>query len=132
MGFLIRWLFAFVLLALTYNPTQINYTRWAAQNWQDQMPLAVLGGLILLVAYVLFFTAVLRGIGALGVVLILAVVAALVWVLVDFGWIDLDNPTSNTWIALVALSVVLAIGMYWGILWRRLSGQLEVDDEAEG
>lgn len=132
MGFLIRWLCAFVLLALTYNPTQINYTRWAAQNWQDQMPLAVLGGLILLVAYVLFFTAVLRGIGALGVVLILAVVAALVWVLVDFGWIDLDNPTSNTWIALVALSIVLAIGMYWGILWRRLSGQLEVDDEAEG
>lgn len=132
MGFLIRWVFAFILLALTFNPTEVNYTRWAAQNWQDQMPLAVLGGLVLLVAYVLFFTAVLRGIGTLGVILILAVVAALVWVLVDFGWIDLDNPTSNTWIALVALSIVLAVGMYWGILWRRLSGQLEVDDEAEG
>lgn len=132
MGFLIRWVFAFVLLALTFNPTEFNYSRWAVQNWQDQMPLAVLGGLVLLVAYVLFFTAVLRGIGTLGVILILAVVAALVWVLVDFGWIDLDNPTSNTWIALVALSIVLAVGMYWGILWRRLSGQLEVDDEAEG
>ncbi|MBT8418456.1 MAG: hypothetical protein KJO42_13540 [Silicimonas sp.] len=129
MGFLIRWVFAFVLLALSYNPTKFNYTRWAIDNWQEQMPIVVLGGLILLVAFVLFFTAVLRGIGSVGVVLILAVVAALVWVLVDFGWIDVDNPTSNTWIALVALSVVLAVGMYWGILWRRLSGQLEVDED---
>ncbi|NNL46982.1 MAG: hypothetical protein HKO76_01270 [Acidimicrobiia bacterium] len=129
MGFLIRWVFAFVLLALSYNPTKFNYTRWAIDNWQEQMPIVVLVGLILLVAFVLFFTAVLRGIGSVGVVLILAVVAALVWVLVDFGWIDVDNPTSNTWIALVALSVVLAVGMYWGILWRRLSGQLEVDED---
>ena len=132
MGFLIRWVFAFVLLALTFNPSEWNFVRWATANWQDQMPLTVLGGLILLVAYVLFFTAVLRGIGGIGVVLILAVVSALVWVLVDFGWISLADPTSNTWIALIALSVVLAVGMYWGILWRRLSGQLEVDDEAEG
>jgi hypothetical protein len=129
MGFLIRWVVAFVLLALTYNPTEFNYTRWAARNWQDQMPLVVLAGLVLLVAFVLFFTAVLRGIGAVGVLLILAVVAAVVWVLVDFGWVSLENPTSNTWIGLVALSVVLAVGMYWGILWRRLSGQLEVDED---
>lgn len=129
MGFLLRWVFAFLLLTLTFNPTDWNFVRWSVQNWQDQMPLVVLGGLVLLVAYVLFFTAVLRGIGAIGVVLILAVVAALVWVLVDFGWISLENPTSNTWIALIALSIVLAVGMYWGILWRRLSGQLEVDED---
>ena len=132
MGFLIRWVSAFVLLTLTYNPSEWNFWEWATENWREQMPLAVLGGLILLVAYVLFFTAVLRGIGTIGVALILAVLAAMIWVLVDFGWVNLENPTSNTWIALVAISVVLAVGMYWGILWRRLSGQLEVDDEAEG
>ena len=132
MGFMIRWVSAFVLLTLTFNPTEMNYVRWATANWQDQMPIAVLGGLVLLVAYVLFLTAVLRGIGRTGVVLILAVLAALIWVLVDLEWISLENPTSNTWIALIALSIVLAVGMYWGILWRRLSGQLEVDDEADG
>ena len=132
MGFMIRWVSAFVLLTLTFNPTEMNYVRWATNNWQDQMPFAVLGGLVLLVAYVLFLTAVLRGIGRTGVVLILAVLAALIWVLADLGWISLENPTSNTWIALIVLSIVLAVGMYWGILWRRLSGQLEVDDEADG
>lgn len=129
MGFLIRWASAFFLLALTFNPTQWNYTRWALDNWEEQLPLAVLAGLVLLVAYVLFFTALLRGIGGMGVVLILAVAAALIWVLVDFGWLNLSDPTANTWMALVALSVVLAVGMYWGILWRRLSGQLEVDED---
>ena len=132
MGFMIRWVSAFVLLTLTFNPTEMNYVRWATANWQDQMPIAVLGGLVLLVAYVLFLTAVLRGIGRSGVVLILAVLAALIWVLADLGWISLESPTSNTWIALIVLSIVLAVGMYWGILWRRLSGQLEVDDEADG
>ncbi len=131
MGFLLRWLAAFVLLAATYNPTEWSFVRWAMANWQENLPIAVLIGLVLLIAYVLFFTAVLRGIGALGVVLILAVIGALVWVLSDIGWLNLQNPTSNTWVALVAMSVVLALGMYWGILWRRLSGQLEVDNEGE-
>ena len=131
MGFLLRWLFAFILLAATYNPTEFSYIRWATKNWSEQLPIAVLIGLVLLVSYVLFLTAVLRGIGAVGVGLILAVIAALVWVLYDLGWLSLENPTFNTWIALLALSIVLAVGMYWGILWRRLSGQLEVDDDGE-
>lgn len=129
MGFILRWLFAFVLLAITYNPTSFNYVRWANDAWETSLPLIVLGGLVLIVIYVVFLTAVFRGIGKLGVILILAVFAAFVWVLYDFGWLSLDNPSALTWIALMALSVVLAIGMYWGILWRRISGQIEADDE---
>jgi O-antigen/teichoic acid export membrane protein len=85
----------------------------------------------LLVIYVVFLTAVLRGIGALGVTLVLAVIAALVWVLLDLGWLSIDDPGMMTWVAILALSVVLAVGMYWGILWRRISGQIEVDDDGD-
>ena len=131
MGFLIRWIAAFVLLALTFNPTSFNYVRWAEGAWSTSTPLVVLAGVVLLVAYVLFFTAVLRGIGLIGVILILIVFAALIWVLVDFGWIDINNPSALTWLGLVVMATVLAIGMYWGILWRRMSGQLEVDDDAQ-
>ncbi len=131
MGFLLRWLAAFVLLAVTYNPTEWSYIRWAVSNWNEQLPLAVFIGLVLVIAYVLFLTAVLRGIGALGVILVLAVLASFVWVLWSYGWLSLENPSANTWIALVLLSIVLAVGMYWGIMWRRMSGQLEVDDTGE-
>ncbi len=132
MGFLIRWLAAFVLLAATYNPTEWSYVRWATKSWQDQTPQALFIGLVLLIAFVLFLTAVLRGIGGVGVALLVAVLAALLWVLYDFGWLSLDNPSVNTWVALLMISIVLAVGMYWGILWRRISGQLEVDDDGQG
>lgn len=132
MGFLIRWLVAFVLLALTFNPTGFSYVGWVQTGWTDNLPVAVLLGLVLAVAYIVFFTAVLRGIGTFGVLLLLAVLAALIWVLVDWGWIDVTDPASNSWIAILALSIVLAVGMYWGILWRRISGQVEVDDDGDG
>ena len=131
MGFLVRWLVAFCLLAFTFNPTEVNFVRWAVNGWGTQTSLVVLAGLVLLVIYVVFLTAVLRGIGALGVLLVLAVISALVWVLVDFGWLSIENPGAMTWVAILALSVVLAVGMYWGILWRRISGQIEVDDDAD-
>src|SRR5210317_2100197 len=123
---LIRWLVAFVLLATTFNPTELSFVKWARASWNEQTSLVVLFGLVLLVIYVVFLTAVLRGIGALGVTLVLAVIAALVWVLLDLGWLSIDDPGMMTWVAILALSVVLAVGMYWGILWRRISGQIEV------
>ncbi|MBT8415676.1 MAG: hypothetical protein KJO30_15220 [Boseongicola sp.] len=131
MGFLVRWLVAFILLAVTFNPTELNFVRWANESWNEQTSFVVLFGLVLLVIYVVFLTAVLRGIGALGVTLVLAVVAAMVWVLLDLGWLSLENPGAMTWVAILALSVVLAVGMYWGILWRRISGQIEVDDDGD-
>ena len=128
MGFLIRWVFALVLLAVTYNPTEWNYVRWSMANYQDSLSLTVLFGLILLVGYIIYIRATLRSIGLFGMILILAVVATLLWVLFDQGVISLDNPTINTWIVIFALSIVLAVGLSWSIVRRKLSGQADVDD----
>jgi hypothetical protein len=131
MGFFLRWLFAFVLLAATFNPTQWNYLRWAEANWGGQTPLVVLFGLVLLVAYVVYLRATLRSIGPFGMSLVAALVAALVWVLIDWGVLTLENPSLNTWLGLFALSVILGIGLSWSIVRRRLSGQADVDDVDE-
>lgn len=131
MGFVIRWLFAFVLLAATFNPTEWNYTRWASANFSDQMPLAVLLGLLLVVGYIIYLRATLRSIGPFGMLLVLALVGAPLWVLYDWGWLTLDNPTMNTWIGLLALSVVLGIGLSWSHVRRALSGQADMDDVDE-
>ncbi len=128
MGFILRWLFAFVLLAVTYNPTSWNFYRWAIANYQDMLPVCVLGGLILLVGYIIYLRATLRSIGLFGMLLVLAVAGTLIWVLADQGIIDLQDPTVNTWLATVILSFVLAIGLSWSIVRRKLSGQADVDD----
>lgn len=131
MGFLLRWLFAFVLLAATYNPTQYNFIRWAMGNYQQMLSICVLGGLILLVGYIIYLRATLRSIGLFGMLLVLAVAGTMIWVLFDQGLIDLANPTFNTWLAIVILSLVLAIGLSWSIVRRKLSGQLDIDDVEE-
>ncbi|MDZ4312605.1 MAG: DUF6524 family protein [Cypionkella sp.] len=131
MGIILRWFGAFVLLAATYNPTQWNFTRWAEANWQTQMPLTILLGLLLGVGYMIYIGATLRSIGAFGIILVGAIVGALVWVLIDYQILTLQNPQVNLWLGIFALSVVLGIGLSWSIIRQRLSGQATVDEVQE-
>ena len=131
MGFFLRWLFAFVLVAVTFNPTRLNYVRWATDHVADQLPLAVLLGLVLLAAWVIYVRATVRSIGGFGILLVTAVVAALLWVLWDRGWLSLADPDVGLWIGLFAVSLVLGIGMSWSFVRRAISGQYDVDDADE-
>ncbi|MGL4310202.1 MAG: DUF6524 family protein [Paracoccaceae bacterium] len=128
MGFVLRWLAAFALLAVTFNPTRWNYYRWAEANYGVQLPLTVLFGLVLFLAYAVYLRATLRSIGALGMVLVAALVASILWVMYDWGWLSLANPSLNIWLGILALSVVLGVGLSWSILRQKISGQADVDD----
>ncbi len=128
MGLLLRWVFAFLLLALTYNPTQWNYVRWSMDNYIEEQPLAVLLGLLLLIGYIIYLRAMLRSIGGFGMFLVLSVVAALVWVLYDWNTLSLENQSLNTWIAILALAIVLGIGLGWSIVRQMLSAQVDMDN----
>ena len=128
MGLLLRWLIAFLLLAATYNPTDYNYVVWARANYVEELPLTVLLGLLLLIGYVIYLRATLRSIGAFGMTVVLAVLAAIAWVLHDYDMLSLDNGAVNIWLAILALSIVLGIGLGWSIVRRMLTGQVAVDD----
>lgn len=131
MGFFLRWLVAFVLLSATFNPTNWNYTKWVSLNYHQQLPMAVLLGLLLLVGYIIYLRATLRSIGAFGMFLVMAIIGALLWVLFDYGLLDINNQTVNTWLGLFAMSIVLGVGLSWSLIRRRLSGQADVDDVEE-
>ncbi|NRB05290.1 MAG: hypothetical protein HRU30_18715 [Rhodobacteraceae bacterium] len=131
MGFIWRWLFAFALLAVTYNPTPFNYVRWVMEYGAINLSIAVLLGLLLTIGYIIYLRATLRSIGGFGMFLILAVVAAGLWVLYDLGMLSLTNTDVNTWLGIVALSVVLGVGLNWSHVRRRLSGQADMDDVEE-
>ncbi|WP_298973526.1 DUF6524 family protein [uncultured Roseobacter sp.] len=131
MGFLTRWFFAFALLALTFNPTQYNYINWARDYGAMNLSIAVLLALILTVGYIIYLRATLRSIGAGGMVLVLAIIGALIWVLYDLGILQLDNSSFQVWLGVFALSFVLGIGLSWSHVRRALSGQSDVDDVDE-
>ncbi|MEM9343650.1 MAG: DUF6524 family protein [Pseudomonadota bacterium] len=131
MGFLFRWLAAFALLALTFNPTEVNFVRWATRSWEAQTALVVLLGLLLTTGYIIYLRATLRSIGPFGMALIAAIFGALIWVLIDWGILRLDNPGLNVWLGLLAGSLILGIGLSWSIVRRHLTGQTDVDDVDE-
>jgi hypothetical protein len=131
MGILLRWLGAFLLLAAIFNPTRWNYVTWVSSGWEDQMPLIVFSGLILAVAAMVYIVATMRSIGILGALVIAAIFGAGLWVLTDWGLLALGNSALTVWLAILALSLILGIGMSWSILRQRLSGQ-QTTDEVNG
>jgi len=131
MGFALRWLIAFVLLSVTFNPTPWNYVQWARQSYSEQLPLVVLAGLVLIVVYVVYLRATLRSIGGFGMTMVLAITAAGLWVLYDYGLLALRGTSQVVWLAIAALSLVLGIGLSWSHIRRRLSGQSDMDDISE-
>jgi len=131
---LIRWAAALILVFITYNPTGLNYVRWAMDSYATNLSVVILLGLILFVAYAVFVRATLQSIGKIGIGMIIAVIAVLLWVLYDKGLLDPANSTLMTWIGLVGLSLILGIGLSWSIIRRRISGQVDTrhgDDEHE-
>lgn len=128
MGLFLRWVFAFGLVTATYNPTDWNFVHWSMANYESRLSIAVLLGLLLVIGYIIFLRATIRSIGGFGMFLILAVVAASVWVLHDLGLLKLDNNDLNIWLGIFALSVVLGIGLGWSHVRRQLSGQADMDN----
>ena len=90
--------------------------------------MVVLGGLLLLVGYIIYLRATLRSIGAFGMLLVLAIAGALVWVLYDLGLLRLEEGAARIWLGLGILSLVLGIGLSWSHVRRRISGQSDMDD----
>ena len=86
-------------------------------------------GIVIIIGWVIYGAASMRSLGALGLILGSALLAALVWLLIDFGILSATSAESVTWIALVCLAALLAIGVSWSHIWRRLTGQYEVDDD---
>ena len=52
----------------------------------------------------------------------------LVWFLISVGALTLNHRSEITWIALICLSGLMALGLSWSHVRRRLTGQYDVDD----
>lgn len=130
--FITRWAIALALVIVTFNPTAYSYVGWLlADRPGDNLPLKALVGVVLLILYVIFLRSTWRSIGPLGLLLAALFFGTLLWVLIDYGWLDPTRATLMTWIALVVAATILAIGMSWSHIRRQMSGQADVDDVDE-
>ncbi len=125
-----RFVSSTVLVIATYNPTQYSFWAWvvAARATGVLGPAHFVVGIVLLIGWVILLAATQRSLGFLGLLLGGSLLGGVVWLLVDIGWLNVSTLSSATWVGLVCVSALLAVGLSWSHVWRRLTGQFEVDD----
>ncbi|MEP0203561.1 MAG: DUF6524 family protein [Halioglobus sp.] len=127
-SFFARWLFATVLVFGTYNPTDYSYVDWVLAETTTFGPIVAIVGIALLIGWIVFLRATFMSMGWLGISLGAALFGCIIWLFVDLGWLSLDATGAITWIVLIILSLILATGMSWSHIRRRMSGQFDVDE----
>ncbi len=126
-GFLLRWLGALILVLGTYNPTKYNFVAWLADETSrgEQLPLKLLLGALMIIGYVIYFRATFRSIGYIGIGLALLMFAGLIWLLLDYKILNFEESHNIAWVGLFILATIMAFGMSWSFIRRKLSGQID-------
>ena len=128
-SFLWRFVFSLALVLLTYNPSGYSWVHWLISD--TPLVYKVATGLILAIGWVIFLRATWNSLGQVGTVLACAFFAVIIWLLVQWNLVSLNSGATIQWVGLLVLSGVLAVGMSWSHVRRRLSGQYDTD-EIEG
>ena len=83
---------------------------------------------LLVIGWVILLRATFNLLGAIGLVLGTALLGTLVWLLFDFGVLTGSSVSFYAWVSEVCLGALLALGLCWSLVWRRLTGQVDIDD----
>ncbi|WP_455212456.1 DUF6524 family protein [Kaarinaea lacus] len=130
-GMGVRFLVALVLVFTTYNPEGYSYVDWLGMNDAGPLALKAFIGVILVIGWTIYLRATLRSLGGFGIVLVIALMATLLWLLITWDVIPHDSTRAIVYMVEVIISALLAVGMVWSHVRRRLTGQVDVD-EIEG
>jgi hypothetical protein len=124
-GAAIRITLAIVLVLATYNPSGYSLYHWLAVEPFAVGPGQVLAFVILLIGWVACLRTALVSLGWFGMGLGVAVFAAVVWLLIDYGMLSLDG-TGVVWLSLVIVGIILGVGLTWSLVRARVTGHIEV------
>ena len=83
----------------------------------------------LLVGWVFLLRATVHSLGALGTVLACAFFGTLIWLIVSWAHLEPHTSRGLTYLILVGIAAVLATGSAWSIVRRRLTGQVDVEEQ---
>jgi hypothetical protein len=127
-GLLLRFVLALALVLITFNPSGHSYLHSLASGFPEITPFKVVAGIALLIAWIVFVRATLQSIGVVGVVLMALFFAALIWLLVSWGWIDVNKARSAGSCSSFCRWFHGRISAH---IRRRLAGQATVDEVEE-
>jgi len=116
------------LVFSSYNTTGYSYYHLFIDLSNSDWPLKTFLGLVLLTAYGIFAIAIWRSMGPIGIATATAALTAMVWTLVDYGLLNLNNTNAVSTIVGSLIATLLALGVSWSHIRTRLSGQVDSKD----
>lgn len=130
-GILLRWLASLILVFLTWNAEGWSYYHWTIQPFLDGAgnfsAVKFLAGMLLIAAWVVFLQATRRSIGIMGAALVAAIAGGVIWLLISSGIVSANSGRGIARVVLIGVSLILAVGMSWSHLSKRLTGQADTD-----
>ncbi|HHJ34372.1 MAG TPA: hypothetical protein ENJ87_01260 [Gammaproteobacteria bacterium] len=131
-GFLVRFIFAIIVVFATYNPEGVSYYDWVYDALPEFSVIKAFAGVILLIAWIILIRATLGSLGAIGILLAAAFFGLAIWLVVDGLGLSTDNFRVISYIIEILLASVLSIGVSWSHVRRRVSGQVDTDELDRG
>lgn len=139
-GFFARLGAALLLVYATYNPERFSFFHWIFQPQPGETglggllhgftPIKAFAGLGLVACWVVFLQATRRSLGAGGALLVIGLFACTIWAMIYYGVIAPTSSKAIAHLVLIAVSLVLAIGLSWSHITKKLSGQVDTDTVA--
>ena len=130
-GILLRWVGALILVFLTWNAEGWSYYHWTIQPLLEGAgnfsALKFLAGMLLIAGWVVFLQATRRSIGIMGAALVAAIAGGVIWLLISSGIVTANSGRGMARVVLIGISLILAVGMSWSHLSKRLTGQADTD-----
>jgi uncharacterized membrane protein len=122
-----RVAFAVALVLLTWNPSGWSYVDWALRDRSAFDAVKAFVGVLLLGGWIFCWRSAWVSLGAVGIVLVAALLATVVGMLLQFHLVEPGATKTLLWIVLVAVGIVLGVGLAWSKVRQRATGQVEAD-----
>jgi len=128
LGIGIRFLIALVLVFASYNPSGYSFFDWVLQEDSGNIAFKIFTGVVLIIGWAIYIRATRRSLGMIGITLAIAFFGTLLWLLIDLNIIPANTVTAVSYITLFVIGCLLATGMCWSHIRRRMTGQIDVDE----
>ena len=127
-SFLVRFVFAIIVVFASYNPEAISYYHWVTEALPEFSVIKAFVGVVLLIAWIILIRATLGSLGIIGIILAGAFFGLAIWLVIDVLGLSTDNTRVISYIIEIMLASVLSIGVSWSHVRRRISGQVDTDE----
>jgi hypothetical protein len=127
-SFIMRFVFAVIVVFATYNPEGVSYFHWIYQALPDFSLLKAFVGVVMVIGWVILIRATIGSLGFIGILLAAAFFGLAIWLILDVLGLSTDDIRVISYIIEIMLASVLSIGVSWSHVRRRISGQVDTDE----